>query len=1215
MRLSSKHFLIFSLICIAIAIVSISTTGRISDIDSASRQAQRVFDKKEKDLLEGLKLLEEVSLEESMVEDKITFNGVTILYYKNDSLVFWSDNSMPVDLIYNPLEFQTGITKIKYKTYLRTLDSINGGIAVGLIHLSNEFPYQNQFLKNGLVPDFKQTKGVKVSKTETKVSFPISFNNGEIAFYLDYSYVGVKDYVALRIIGTLFFFLGVFFFLSFLRYLLKELELESKGRYALLVVGGLIMTRIILILTSALSNQFVFFDPFIYASKMAPTFGDLIVNTILFVFFAYLTNRYIKVPKRYIQYAFNRNAWVGILNVVFALAVVYTYYTSSSLITNSSLNLVVHNMSQLRLPIIIAYAILAANYFSLVLIALWIFKVLGKVKRYILYINIGALLAVVLLLSYTLKSPLGIYTVVFCFLIYLLVGLLKDWIKQKPILTSLVYFLLGFSVFIMLFMINLTERKEYQQNQSLAISLSTEHDPIAEYFFKEITEDLKSDTAITNRFKSEVFDIMDLYNFLSKNYFNGYWKRYELQVTVCSPADSVRVDDGDIYLYPCYDFFEEYLQYSGVQIPESDFYYIDKFTGLINYLGWVSYTFDDGEEVSIFIELDSKLTTKPLGYPELLLDEGVQRQDEYADFSHAKYYRGNLISHSGKFEYSLISDVFDKGKGQVFRGVKHNGFMHLVYQPNDDNLVVISEPIVRFIDYLVLFSYVFVFYYLSSLVIAFVFVSQYRLVNFRDSLRNRIQFSVISILIVSLLLIAGSTTWFNIRKYNQTQFRIIEEKINSVYVELEHKLAYEEILTRDWSTDKYDNLDQLLIKFSDVFYSDINLYSPEGTLIATSRNQVFDLGLQSERMDPNAFYKMSKERLARFIHREKINNLAYLSAYIPFHNAQGELLAFLNLPYFTKQKELQEDITTITVAIINIYVLLILLTIIIAVVISDQITKPLEMIQKRFRELKLGGKYEPIEYSKNDEIGRLVVEYNQMVQELEKNIELLAKSERESAWREMAKQVAHEIKNPLTPMRLSVQQLKRTWDDKRDGFDEYLNRVTETLIEQIDNLSRIAGEFSNFAKMPIAHIQKVNLLETLQAATALFKAHQNIKITLSTKVEVVWVMADMDQLSRVFINIVKNGIQAIPESEKGEIDISLKIEKENAVIHIADNGKGIPQAIVGRLFTPNFTTKSSGMGLGLAIVKNILDSIGGEINLSTELNKGTVFTVVIPIVS
>lgn len=198
-------------------------------------------------------------------------------------------------------------------------------------------------------------------------------------------------------------------------------------------------------------------------------------------------------------------------------------------------------------------------------------------------------------------------------------------------------------------------------------------------------------------------------------------------------------------------------------------------------------------------------------------------------------------------------------------------------------------------------------------------------------------------------------------------------------------------------------------------------------------------------------------------------------------------------------------------------------------------------------------------------------------------------------------------------MRLSVQQLKRTWNDKREDFETYLQRVTETLLEQIDNLSAIAGEFSNFANMPLAKIEKVEVSVALSKVASLFDSQDHVKVNYLASPGQYWVMADADQLTRVFINVIKNGIQAIPEGVEGKIEVKLERESNLALIHISDNGKGIPEEIIDRLFTPSFTTKSGGMGLGLAIVKNIVESIDGQVGFTTQVNKGTTFTIRIPL--
>ena len=756
------------------------------------------------------------------------------------------------------------------------------------------------------------------------------------------------------------------------------------------------------------------------------------------------------------------------------------------------------------------------------------------------------------------------------------------------------------------------QRKEAVTKVSLALSLANEHDPVAEYLFEDVSRQLEKDTVILNQFCRNKMELPELRNYVKNKYFSGFWNKYNLIITPCRPEDNVLIEDVEPEWYHCYSFFDQIISDMGVTLPDSRFFYLDLYTGRISYLGIFPYKAEGEEEVTLFFELFSRLTTDFLGYPELLLDERLHEDRLIEKYSYAKYYKGKLVSKYGDFSYSLNATLFGRMTGDYLT-VKLDGYTHLLYRSEPDSLIVLSLPSIKFIDLLIGFSYIFLFYYLCMALILAIRNVQRPDIRFLRNLRSKIQFSTMMILLLSLILIAASTIWLSMRNYRQQQNEVLQEKLQSVLVELSHKLSNEDHLSQDWSADKYNNLNQLLIKFSDVFFTDINLYSPEGDLLATSRFEIFDMGLQGEKMNPLAFYKLSKEKQSQFIHRESIGKLKFQSAYVPFFNAGGKLLAYLNLPYFTKQKDLQASLSALIVTIVNIYVILILITIVLTILISDQITRPLELLQLRFRELKVGNKYEQIVYKRNDEIGNLVEEYNRMVLELERSINLLTRSERESAWREMAKQIAHEIKNPLTPMRLSVQQLNKVWVEKPDDFETYLTNVTHTLIEQIDNLSAIASEFSNFAKMPVAKFEKTDLMRVLKQSVKLFDSNPAVSINLHTKADAVFINADGEQLSRVFINIIKNGIQSIPEDRKGQIEINTAIEETTAVVRISDNGKGIPEEIRSKLFMPNFTTKTSGMGLGLAIVKNIVEQMNGDIKFETRVNEGSVFILHLPL--
>ena len=277
------------------------------------------------------------------------------------------------------------------------------------------------------------------------------------------------------------------------------------------------------------------------------------------------------------------------------------------------------------------------------------------------------------------------------------------------------------------------------------------------------------------------------------------------------------------------------------------------------------------------------------------------------------------------------------------------------------------------------------------------------------------------------------------------------------------------------------------------------------------------------------------------------------------------------------------------------------------------ISKPISSIVDRLKEFKLGGRNAKLVWDRQDELGILIDEYNIMVEKIEDSAEILAQSEREEAWREMAKQVAHEIKNPLTPMKLSIQYLQHAHRSNPDNIEPLMKRVCNTLVEQIDNLSQIASEFSNFAKMPKAENQKIELNHLVRSVYDLFKEHRDKKISLKIPTEAFYVYADKNHLIRVLNNLVKNAIQAIPDERVGVIDISL-IERDNkAVVIVKDNGTGIDDKMKEKVFVPNFTTKNSGTGLGLAISKSIIDSVSGSIYFETEVGIGTSFYVVLPI--
>jgi two-component system, NtrC family, nitrogen regulation sensor histidine kinase NtrY len=410
-----------------------------------------------------------------------------------------------------------------------------------------------------------------------------------------------------------------------------------------------------------------------------------------------------------------------------------------------------------------------------------------------------------------------------------------------------------------------------------------------------------------------------------------------------------------------------------------------------------------------------------------------------------------------------------------------------------------------------------------------------------------------------------------------------------------------------------DYLHQLLLKFSLVFFSDINLFDLDGKLMASSRPEIYERGLISELMNPLAFRAMHHDNKLYYIQQEQIGNGKYLSSYIPFKDSRGNAVAYINLPFFARESEMRNEISSLVLAYMNLFLLLTGLSVTMALLLSRRLTQPLEMIQQKMRLVRFDKVNEKIVWKGKDELGQLVNQYNTLLDQLEESVERLARSERESAWREMARQVAHEIKNPLTPMRLSVQYLEKAWNENDPDIELKLKNTTQTLISQIDTLSSIASAFSDFAKMPVNKPEQANLLEIIKQTINLFDHNDNIRLNLKvSENESFNVYADPANLSRVFTNILKNSIQAIGTKTDGFINVEISKMEDYIAIDISDNGKGMSPDEERRIFTPNFTTKTSGMGIGLSIVYNLVVSAGGTITFETEKGKGTVFHVTIP---
>jgi len=650
----------------------------------------------------------------------------------------------------------------------------------------------------------------------------------------------------------------------------------------------------------------------------------------------------------------------------------------------------------------------------------------------------------------------------------------------------------------------------------------------------------------------------------------------------------------------------------GTKLTRSEFWYIDSPNDISWYLGWFPVSKEDELPLHLFIELWPNWASDELGYPELLLDDRSVAGNNLKGYSYSKYLDNKRILQSGSYKYNPTGDIFHTNSSE-YHTVYADGMEHLVYRPDENNTIVLSSYSHKLGDYLINFSFIFIFYLIvvSILLLCINYSTIKR--DFHWNFRNKIQYSMIVIVLISFATIIFFTVYYVNSQNLKKNIDIVNEKMRTIHSELVDEipiLGYNEVMEEG---DK-KILANWLSYFQRLFLTDINLFDANGQLISTSLPDIFDWGLVGRQINPDVYFKLVVGQHAVIIERENIGGLSYLSAYELITDKDNNIIALLNLPYFTHQNALSEEMSNVIMTLLNAYLVIILLAVIISVIMSNQITKPLMMLQEKFRNIKLGANNDPVLYNSRDELGGLVNEYNRAIDELAISASRLARSERESAWREMAKQIAHEINNPLTPMKLSVQHLKRAYDNNSERFDEYMEKISRSLVEQIDALSAIAIEFSNFAKMPGANNEHIDLLDQINAVVTLF-AVDNYKRAFQINyngMEQAIIFADKEHISRVFVNLLTNAIQSIPKSRQAEILIDVMKKDRSIWIHVKDNGIGIPEDMQEKIFRPNFTTKSSGMGVGLSIVHNIIESAGGTITFKTSKNDGTTFIICLP---
>ena len=484
--------------------------------------------------------------------------------------------------------------------------------------------------------------------------------------------------------------------------------------------------------------------------------------------------------------------------------------------------------------------------------------------------------------------------------------------------------------------------------------------------------------------------------------------------------------------------------------------------------------------------------------------------------------------------------------------------------------------------------------------------------SFKASFLNQIQLPILSLICVSFSAIGVAIVWFFLNQsetYRRSDLEKLSDSMASFTIKEIHRL--------DSTQLKPTNIKDVLKELSDKSATAIHYFDESGLLVATTEDNLFNKGIISNRINPLTYFVLKSEskKVARF--EEHIGSFHYQTSYYPVLDSNAHTMGFLELPIYAGDRNNREDAVVFLSYTISSLIALITLSFVLISIYARRIVDPIKAVVEKLNALTLGHKNEPISNMRIDEIGQFLNAYNSKVKELGETFQRLAVVERESAWRDMAKQVAHEIRNPLTPMKLVVQHMESLRKNRPEHVSGYLERSNKMLLDQIESLEKIVTEFTQFAKMPQANNERFVINGLVSSVSDLFKQSHKEKLDFEMQMasESLFVYADWTLLVNAFNNLITNAIQSIPEDRMGKVKVSLYKTETSVVVKISDNGVGIPKDIQDKIFSPNFTTKSYGNGLGLLITKNIIQSVNGKVYFETEENIGTDFFVELDLIN
>ncbi|MHA7130038.1 ATP-binding protein [Algoriphagus namhaensis] len=1168
-------------------------------------------------------------------EDSISFETVQSIDHRypffllndQEELIFWSDFTQSLDFSAIDKRAEYQLLEDPYGSFLtKTRQVTRNGKQYWLIHavrLILPGTINNDYLITGANPKIFGNNRFELFSNPAEGAFQIKSAKGEDIFGINFLF-GYRPSGKLGNTTILLFFTSVFllYFILCFDFVWRIWKSGRQWRaigYSVPIIFGF---RVLMLLVDFPGAYFsiALFDPIHYASSwINPSLGDLLINSLCVSFLVVLI--LLKLASAEMHEKMKIFSSTSEIRVVFylffgvsTLGLFLFWRLPRDLILNSQWALDVQNFPAMDWFQAISYLILFLWGAGYILMTIALSSLLASLNQnWVRYTRWLLFIAV----------PIGVALAFFQFWMALvwILHLIFFFIVLRFRLAKNVY-KLGLDTFYTFFFASLiaagitgfssiaTEKNQLNEAKVRFVNQNLiENDIISEFFLGEVFERIQNDLFIQNRLEDPLLSKEPIETKIRKIHLDNYFDQFEINISIFSASGNKLL--GSLNSKSLSELRNEVIK-SDFATTVRGLYFIrgDSPEDGNRFVGFVPLSKDGTSLGTILLELRQMNIQPTSVYPKLLLDKKYSGKLDPSRFDYAIFEEGKLLSSVGSFNYSgrRFAEALSNPNLKT-SGVSTAGHHHLGIEDGNRLIVVssLSPSLGYYTGNISLYFLLFVLLTFFTILIN-TLLKGYR--NFEFNYSTKLQlylnfaffFPILIISIITLGLLANSYRADLDRQYLQ-KAELIRGNLSSF------------VGNQALNNSNRDLIDEEVVYLANTTGSELHLYTPDGRLYSTNRPNIFDKKILSKLINPAAMVAIRENNLNQFLAEERIGKLNYKSVYLPvFTGPRQDLAGILAVPFFESEAELNALIADVLSNIFNAFVVIFILFLIVSYFVSKNLTFPFKLLTQKLKSTNLEDN-EPMVWSTKDEIGMLVNEYNNMLFKLDQSKQVLASTEKESAWREMAKQVAHEIKNPLTPMKLTLQHMMRLEWQGDEEEKERLKKSLNTLIHQVDALSGIASSFSTFAKMPLPKNERMNFKSVVLKVLQLYLNDDRVDLQFKddSYTDEIPIMGDDQLFGRVITNLIINGIQSVDEGMQPLIKVWLWLSDTAVFLEITDNGKGIPEELRDKIFIPNFSTKTQGSGLGLAIAKSGVETAGGKIWFETQTDVGTTFYLTFPL--